>query len=143
MVRDGLARLVWVVDDNVIDWQVAARILADLDCSAEHFPDARALYAALDTGARPSLLLLDLVLPEISGFSVLRRLVQEPEYADMPVIVVSGCCDPGPAAKLAGAMGYLSKPLTLAKLQRLLVPAAGPEPVNSRPEGPTSAAPPG
>jgi CheY-like chemotaxis protein len=39
--------------------------------------------------ARPALILLDLMMPEMDGFSFLQELRAQPEYGDIPVIVVT------------------------------------------------------
>lgn len=60
---------------------------------------------------KPSLILLDLILPGIDGFEVLRRLKQKPETEKIPVVVLSnlGQKDDIDKAKSLGAVDYLIK----------------------------------
>jgi len=76
---------------------------------------------ALDqvTAHRPSIVLLDLDMPEMDGFEVLRRLKESPDSIEMPVIVLSGlqsAQDKVMAFDL-GAMDYISKPFDLTELR--------------------------
>lgn len=65
----------------------------------------------------PDLVLLDLRMPGLDGFSVLRELRLRPESAP-PVIVLSakGMEEDRQAALAAGAREYLMKPFTVAQL---------------------------
>ncbi len=67
--------------------------------------------AALHTH-RPDLILLDLLLPDINGYSLLEYLKESGGPADIPILIVSGCVSPE-AVELGferGAVGYLRKP---------------------------------
>ena len=89
---------------------------------------------------RPSLMILDLVMPGLGGIETLRRLREL--HRDMPVLVLS--CQNSPAAIVeavqCGASDYLVKPFEDAKLQncisRLLAPhLALPGSAESLPDG--------
>ncbi|MBL0869637.1 MAG: diguanylate cyclase [Phycisphaerales bacterium] len=67
----------------------------------------------------PSLILLDLDMPGVDGFEVLRKLRADNATAPIPVIVVSGldsCADKVTAFEL-GAADYITKPLEFAELR--------------------------
>jgi DNA-binding response OmpR family regulator len=87
---------------------------------------------------QPDALLLDLMLPDIDGFEVLARLRAAPDYAKLPVLIVSARTDPASKtrAEQAGANGYFTKPVRMpdliAALERLL---------NSTPDAPSASAP--
>jgi CheY-like chemotaxis protein len=60
--------------------------------------------------ARPDLMLLDMVLPKLSGFEVLQTLKRHPMTASIPVIVLSQLSPIDQAkATAAGAVGYFDK----------------------------------
>jgi len=58
---------------------------------------------------RPDAVVLDIMMPEINGFDVLRLLKSDPETADIPVIVLSVLDDRNKAIEL-GAAEYVRKP---------------------------------
>lgn len=59
----------------------------------------------------PDLVLLDLIMPEVSGFDVLTRLKKQPRFASVQVTILT--CSPDPADKqkaaALGANGYVDK----------------------------------
>jgi signal transduction histidine kinase/CheY-like chemotaxis protein len=70
----------------------------------------------------PALILLDLMLPRVSGWEVARRLRQSPRTATVPIIAVSALSRPQEreAALHAGCDAYLTKPFTPDDLARLV-----------------------
>ncbi len=58
------------------------------------------------------LLILDLMLPDIDGFDILRQLRANSHYDAMPVLILSALADPDTISKglALGADGYLTKP---------------------------------
>jgi two-component system, OmpR family, phosphate regulon response regulator PhoB len=66
----------------------------------------------------PELILLDLRMPGISGWDVIRQLKAAPEYRAIPVIVVTASARPSEEALIlaSGAAGYLPKPFTVTQL---------------------------
>jgi CheY-like chemotaxis protein len=68
---------------------------------------------------RPTLVVLDILLPGIDGWEVLRLLRADPTLADVPVVVVSIVDDPGEENR-PPVQGYLLKPFRAAAVNRLL-----------------------
>src|SRR6185503_1585046 len=70
----------------------------------------------------PALILLDLMLPRVSGWEVARRLRQSPRTAAVPIIAVSALSrtQEREAALHAGCHAYLTKPFTPDELARLV-----------------------
>lgn len=69
---------------------------------------------------RPDVILLDIMMPDISGLEVLRYMRREPELAQIPVIVVSAKSMPGDIkiGLEAGASMYLTKPVGFQDLKQ-------------------------
>ena len=63
----------------------------------------------------PALVILDILLPDISGWEVLQQLKKNEKTADVPVIVISVLSEKEKAISL-GAIDYLEKPITGNKL---------------------------
>ncbi len=69
---------------------------------------------------RPSVILLDVVMPVRNGFQVCRELKSKPAYAGIPVILVSSKGTPSDKywGAQQGAAGYSTKPFTQEELLR-------------------------
>lgn len=80
----------------------------------------RALQMAKE--GKPDLILLDLVLPGMSGFLVLEALRSEPSSRDTPVVIISARAqdDDIRKARQLGANDYLVKPFTPDSLLRVV-----------------------
>lgn len=110
----------------VVDHDVdAADALATLLRSAGH-GDARVAYTgaaalALALEFVPTVLLLDLDLPDISGYDVARRLSQHPQLQNLRLIALTASSEhPGrELAREAGIERYLIKPVGSADLETL------------------------
>jgi two-component system NtrC family sensor kinase len=68
---------------------------------------------------QPTAITLDVMMPDLDGWSVLAALRQDPELADIPVIMVSIVDDKRRGIAL-GAAGYLTKPIDRERLHRLV-----------------------
>jgi len=107
-----MAVRVLVVDDDEDLRFIVARMLAKEGIETDEAANVKELFAYLDDGGAPDLILLDLTMPGPSGWKVFPQLQSNPKTATIPVIVVTGHDDPEfkAAAKSRGAAGYLTKP---------------------------------
>jgi len=67
---------------------------------------------------KPSLFILDLMMPDPDGFKLCRMLRKEPEFKNTPIIIVTALNDTDSriVAIGAGANDYLTKPFRLDEL---------------------------
>lgn len=67
---------------------------------------------------QPDAVLLDMVMPDVSGLEILRYVRRDPLLLHIPVVVVSAKCLPSDIelGMEAGAFAYLSKPVSFADL---------------------------
>ncbi|XSG77413.1 ATP-binding response regulator [Herpetosiphon llansteffanensis] len=77
-----------VVDDNPDARQVIQHILAARDYAMSEAADGVEALALI-AQSKPDLVILDLMMPNMDGFEVLEALRNNPNYADIPVIIVS------------------------------------------------------
>lgn len=82
----------------------------------------QALDGDFALGAMPKLILLDLNLPGLSGFDVLKEIRANARWRHVPVVVLTSSSDPRDMelAHMMGANAFLSKPSTLAELRQIL-----------------------
>jgi CheY-like chemotaxis protein len=68
---------------------------------------------------RPTAITLDIMMPDLDGWSVLAALRQDPELAEIPVIMIT-IVDEHRRGIALGAAGYLTKPIDRERLHRLV-----------------------
>ena len=123
-----------IVDDTLDNLLLLTHILTQKDYKVHTASNGEeALVAAV--AAPPDLILLDIMMPGMDGYTVCERLKARPETAHIPVIFISALNQPLDKVKAftAGGVDYLTKPLqveevlarvgvhlTLRKLQRQL-----------------------
>jgi CheY-like chemotaxis protein len=109
---DNKLPLILVVDDNPQNLELILACLEDVDCRTISAPDG---YTALDLvkTQHPDLVLLDVMMPKISGFEVCRRIKSNPETEDIPVIMVTALNEMGDIERAiqSGTDDFLSKPI--------------------------------
>lgn len=74
---------------------------------------------AMMAAEKPDVLILDIMMPEISGLDILRQMRRDPELAEIPVVVVSAKSMPADIKNgmEAGASTYLTKPVGFLDLK--------------------------
>jgi DNA-binding response OmpR family regulator len=79
----------------------------------EHAADGAAALEALKSAPLPHLVLLDVMLPKVDGFEVLRQVRAEPRTKALPVVMVTSFTRERDAARgrELGANDYIVKPL--------------------------------
>jgi adenylate cyclase len=78
-----------VVEDDVPTREALCRTVTGLGYAAHAAANGRSALDWLASHPAPSLILLDLMMPEMDGFEFLRELRTRPLFADIPVIVVT------------------------------------------------------
>ncbi len=105
------ARLLLIIDDDPAIRETLADLLHDEGYVVMTAVNGRdALTRLRASGARPCLILLDLMMPIMSGTEFYDELRHDPELADIPVVVISA---DGNARRKVAAMGsqFLPKPV--------------------------------
>ncbi len=108
---------VLVVDDNQQNLELLQAYLEDVDCQAV---PARDGLEALEIIAKdpPDLILLDVMMPKMSGFEVCKRIKNDPKTSDIPVIMVTALNEFGDIERAidSGTDDFLSKPVNKLEL---------------------------
>jgi putative two-component system response regulator len=104
--------LILIVDDNPANLLLLGELLDGIYAVRFAKSGAQALrLAAMEP--RPSLILLDVMMPEMDGYTVLERLRADPRVADVPVIFVTAkdSFEDEERGLRSGAVDYVAKPI--------------------------------
>ncbi len=108
---DNRAVTILIVDDVSDTRGMYASYFAYVGAGILAAQDGEEALEAIDRH-RPDAVLLDLSLPKLTGWDVLKALRSKPDTAQLPVVAITGYVTPGiqKALLVAGADLYLSKP---------------------------------
>jgi class 3 adenylate cyclase len=122
---DKLPVNVLIVDDNPENIELVKDILDMAGYQSLTAEDGKTALDMVDM-KHPDLILLDVNMPQLSGFDVCRRLKSQPETRNIPVIMLTAQADVDSRVKglAAGADDYLTKPFSprelMARVERSL-----------------------
>jgi CheY-like chemotaxis protein len=109
-------RSILVVDDDPDIREAISSALSDEGYQVTGASNGREALAQLRGQTRPSLILLDMMMPEMDGWRFRLELKKLPELASIPVVILSAHGNVRDAALALGAADYLRKPLRLDSL---------------------------
>ncbi len=106
-----------IVDDNQANCELLEAHLLGLDCQLEYATDGQ---QALDKvkSFKPDLILLDVMMPKLSGFEVCKHVKGDPETRGIMVLMVTALNELGDIERAveAGTNDFLSKPVNRVEL---------------------------
>ncbi len=114
----GGKQVVLVVDDDPSQRELLTRFLEREGFAVRVAADGRA-GLALAREIRPRAILLDVMMPQMDGWSVLTALKADPDVASIPVVMASFVHEPAMASAL-GAADYLVKPVEWEQLKAVM-----------------------
>ena len=103
-------RSILVVDDDPDVRDAVADVLVDEGYGVTGVSSGREALKHLQQHMRPSLILLDMLLPEMDGWLLRQELKKSPDLASIPIVILSAHGDVRDAALALGAVDYLRKP---------------------------------
>jgi len=107
-----------VADDKDTGRELVRTVLENTGYEVYEAADgAEALVQAREV--QPDLIILDLHMPQLDGFDVIRELRLDPQFASTPVMALTASAMMGDRERAiaAGFTGYLSKPIQLSLLR--------------------------
>ena len=111
MNQDTEKASVMIVDDTPANLELLAEMLHAQGYRVLQFPNGMtALHASVRV--KPDLILLDIMMPEMDGFEVNRRLKVDEKLRDIPVIFISALDDTTNIVQALsqGGVDYITKP---------------------------------
>jgi len=123
------ARTVLVAEDSIQIRYLIRYLLEREQYRVELACDGREAERLIGTLARPSLVLLDIMLPFVDGFQLLERIRSRSDWAGVPVVMLTGKLQEHDIERAlqAGASDYVLKPFQPNELVALVKRLASPD----------------
>lgn len=116
-----------IVDDEPVARTLAQKKVSDLGYNvlvASNGEEALAVLAR----QRPDLILLDVEMPKMNGYTFVGELAKKNLNPKIPVVVLTAHEELGPIFKRHGVRGYLIKPLNIEQVIAKITELLGPNP---------------
>jgi len=110
-----------IADDNAANRELLEAYLVNFDCDIETAVDGKDTMDKI-ASFKPDLVLLDVMMPKLSGFEVCRKIKDAPESRGVMVLMVTALNELGDIERAvdAGTDDFLSKPINkLALVKRV------------------------
>ena len=103
---------IFLVDDNPVNLKIGRNVLQEKYAVLTIPSGDKLLFALKKT--KPNLILLDVEMPDMSGYDIIKILQADPETAGIPVIFLTGKTDPENerVGRTLGAVDFVSKPFS-------------------------------
>ena len=108
--------LIFVVEDHEFARKALAELLTTLGHDVIEASNGREALAVLARGARPDLILLDLLMPVMDGWEFMKRQRRDWRLCTIPTIVVTGVASYDPRCLEMPVVRLLPKPYTAEQL---------------------------
>jgi two-component system, cell cycle response regulator DivK len=118
-------KTILIAEDNPINRELLRELLEVRGYTVAEACDGQEALAMVEQ-APPDILLLDIGMPQLDGFAVVRKLRENPRFVSLPVVAVTAYAMQSDREKImnSGFDGYLSKPVNstslVQELDRLL-----------------------
>jgi two-component system alkaline phosphatase synthesis response regulator PhoP len=103
---------VLIADDNDQNVELLQAYLDELGCRVVTAADGE-LTLEVVAREKPDIILLDIMMPKLSGFEVCRKMKNDPATADIPICMITALQETGDIERAveAGTDDFLSKPI--------------------------------
>ena len=103
---------VLIADDNPQNVELLEAYLEELGCRVVSAADGQETLVQV-ASEKPDLILLDIMMPKMSGFEICRKLKRDPATAGIPICMVTALTEVGDIERAveAGTDDFLSKPI--------------------------------
>jgi two-component system, cell cycle response regulator DivK len=110
-------KTVLIAEDNPTNRELLRELLEIRGYTVVEACNGQEALASVEQ-APPDILLLDIGMPVLDGFAVVRKLRENPRFTSLPVVAVTAYAMQGDREKImnSGFDGYLSKPVNSSSL---------------------------
>jgi two-component system, OmpR family, alkaline phosphatase synthesis response regulator PhoP len=111
------ASTILIVDDNEHNLELIQAYLEDLGCRIRTARDGLEALRSVDE-VLPDMILLDVMMPRMSGFQACSRIKSNPQTRDIPVLMITALNEVGDVERAveSGADDFLTKPVNKLEL---------------------------
>ncbi|WP_244942741.1 HAMP domain-containing protein, partial [Streptomyces inhibens] len=111
-------RRILIVDDDIRNVFALTHVLGRVGISVKYAENGREGLEVLDRTPDVSLVLMDIMMPEMDGYEMIKAIRQAPRFAELPVIALTAKAMPGDREKAieSGANDYIPKPVNVDRL---------------------------
>jgi CheY-like chemotaxis protein len=115
-------RRVLLVDDDMRNLFALSRVLRGWGMLVSMAQDGAKALKALETEEPPALALMDIMMPGMDGYAIIRAIRERPQFATLPIIAVTAKAMSGDREVCLemGANDYLSKPIDIDRLASMI-----------------------
>ena len=109
---DLTSALILIVDDHEQNRELLQAYLEDIGCRTATAGDGIEAAEFVDR-ERPDLIVLDVMMPRMSGFQLCSKLKRDPDTRDIPIVMVTALSDVSDVERAveSGADDFLTKPV--------------------------------
>ncbi|MCT7985116.1 response regulator [Laspinema sp. A4] len=110
-----------IVDDVADNIRLLSRILVKRGYQTRKALNGKMALTAIES-SKPRLILLDVQMPDMSGYQLCHLIKSDPNTLDIPIIFLSANDDPSEKRKAisTGGADYISKPFNIEKLMEAI-----------------------
>ena len=111
-----MTKKILIVEDNVLNMKLFNDVLQANGYITQQSTTGQDAYD-LCISFNPDLVILDIQLPEISGFDIIKTIRSNPKLQKLPVIAITAFAMHGDEERIltAGCTAYLSKPISVGR----------------------------
>uniref|UniRef100_UPI00037F6D24 HAMP domain-containing protein n=1 Tax=unclassified Streptomyces TaxID=2593676 RepID=UPI00037F6D24 len=122
-------RRILIVDDDIRNVFALTHVLGRVGISVKYAENGREGLEVLDRTPDVSLVLMDIMMPEMDGYEMIKAIRHAPRFAELPVIALTAKAMPGDREKAieSGANDYIPKPVDVDRLLTVICRLLDPE----------------
>ena len=120
-VTDNIQSLILAVDDNEDNLQLISQLLLLMNCCFITATDGQGAVTMAQT-YKPKLILLDMMLPDLSGIEVANYLKQDPQTKEILIVAVTAMARNEDKERFAeaGCEDCITKPYIIDELEAMI-----------------------